>query len=226
MLIKFNKHLLPDKSKPIMVCCSAGADSTAAALFLKQGGYNVFLYHFNHKLRPQNDLMEQKVRDFAKYFRFPLAVANASDFPIDLTKGLEAGARGSRLKAYEFFVKNANTNILVQAQHLDDAIESYLMNTFQGKKNGLPLSPITDFGPFKVVRPFILTKKADFEKFIKQHAALEQFVVEDETNTDIKYSRNYVRHVVIPTVKERYGLDKVVRKLYINNEVFKTTIKW
>ena len=99
-MINFSSFIIPDKS-PFCVSVSGGVDSISALHFLRKKVACAF--HFNHKLRPQNDLMEESVRKFCDKFNIDLIICNANDYPIDYKYGLEHGARVSR---YKIFYKN------------------------------------------------------------------------------------------------------------------------
>lgn len=206
-MIKFNSKLITNRG-PLMVCCSGGVDSIAAAHFLIRANRMVSLFHFNHKLRPQNDQMKEAVSDFAADMGVWGFFASAEKFPIDDKDGLEAGAREARLKAIGSLSGWGNKFIL--GHHLDDAVESYLMNCFNGKTDGWVIPPASNFGNFTLYRPFLLTPKDAFREYAKRNG-LEKYVIEDETNTDTSYRRNFVRNVIVPTLRPHYpGLHKVV----------------
>ena len=64
-----------DKKRKVTVACSAGADSIAVAHFIQyKMRIDVELFHFNHKLRNQNDEMEEAVIDFSNEFNMPYQI--------------------------------------------------------------------------------------------------------------------------------------------------------
>ena len=99
--------------------------------------------------------------------------------------------------------------------HLDDAVESYLMNTFTGKVTGRhPLPISTTRTNYKVLRPFIRTKKKNIIKYA-QHYDLMKWVKEDKSNEDLTIRRNWIRLKLRPEIESEYGsLNKVVAKKY------------
>ena len=108
---------------------------------------------------------------------------------------------------------------MVVCHHLDDCVESYLMNCFNGVPEYVPIPFRTSWGDVEVVRPFLLTGKEDFRGYVERHG-LMRYVTEDELNGDLSLRRNWVRNCLRPMVETRYvGLSKVVKKK-IENKLF------
>jgi tRNA(Ile)-lysidine synthase len=98
----------------------------------------------------------------------------------------------------EYSVSEYNRNIrLLTAHHLDDNIETLLMNFFKGTGiAGLRgMLPSTE----KVKRPFLFAKRLEIEQYA---ASVGLNWVEDSSNLEDKYSRNFFRHQVIPLVEK------------------------
>lgn len=202
-MIQVNKKILPKK---IWVSYSSGVDSVASAhLLAVKMGFSVGLWHFNHKLRPQNDEMMQAMRRFSQEFNLPYEAQERFGFE---GANSEAEWRDMRLGHMSQALPDGAT--VVMCHHLDDCVESYLMNCFNGQGHFVPIPIITQWGRVTMVRPFMLTKKQDLIDYVEENN-LTEFVVEDETNADIKYRRNWVRHRARPTIEEHYpGIRKVV----------------
>lgn len=204
-MINFQKRIVPDD---FMLACSGGVDSLACVAFLKNGRKNFQIFHFNHKLRPQNDKMQITVENFGRHLDIPVIVKTADEFPID-DGNLESCARAARLRAIATLPKSH----VVFCHHLDDSIESYLMKCFCGTLNDnfLPAFTSLNNGKF-IIRPFLLTPKQEFHNYLLRKG-LYDFIVEDETNLDTTIRRNFIRHEVIPCISKQYlGLKKVVSK--------------
>lgn len=169
----------------------------------------ITVFHFNHNIRPQNQVMEDAVREFAEKLRLPFVTLKREP-KIDVS---EKGLREDRFMAYKSLKAD-----LVLCQHLDDAVESYIMNMTKGCPEYTPIPTQTMFEGTRlgIYRPFIRARKSEFESYaLNQNIA--QYVVEDESNQDTSYRRNYIRHEVVPMF-DGMGLPKVVlKKFYINN---------
>jgi tRNA(Ile)-lysidine synthase len=201
-MIRFKKVF--SKSNTKLVCFSGGVDSLACLDFLKRGGWSVTAFHFNHKLRPENDLMEDSVRKFCKESNTDLIVKNGLEYNIG--DGSEKDCREARYKS----IGDVWEGDVVVCHHLGDCVESYLMGCLDGDSKRIPVC--TDWGKFKVWRPFLLNKKVEFINWVVKRG-LEKWIVEDSTNRDNSYRRNWIRNELIPKIEEKYrGLDKVVLK--------------
>lgn len=200
----------------ITVALSGGIDSIACAFFLKTKfpKINLTCRHFNHKLRPQNDDMEIMCRKFCHYAQIPFSLG-VRDTTIDTTidtKPSEAALRELRYHSMR------ELGYVATAHHIGDAVENYLFNCLNGHPEYLPIPLYTvytqDGYNLNIIRPFILNSKQDFRDYCEKNDLL-QFVVEDETNTDTKYRRNWLRNDIIPVVKNKgYNLETIVNKRY------------
>lgn len=203
---KFNVKNELIEGEEIWVSCSGGIDSIAGAHYLlKKLKLQVKLFHYNHNLRDQNDEMEEAVRKFAADYNLPIVVKK-------LTQMCGTGEAELRHNRYLTLQAVANQGTVVTCHHLDDCIESYLMNCFNGTPEYSPIPVSTKFGDTQVVRPFLLTPKKVFSGYASAYN-LDEYIVEDETNQDQKYRRNWVRHRARPVIEEHYpGIRKVVLK--------------
>lgn len=202
-MIKVDRNYIP--STPFFVAVSGGVDSIAAADLLHRFNPGLGIFHFNHNLREQNNEMERMVAEFAKDRNLPFYFVRRSD-DTDIT---EKALHKARQAAYQ----SLETDIVV-CHHLDDAVESYIMRTIQGNPEYMPIPMVTTFPNGKrILRPFIRTRKTDFEEYAKNNDLLK-YVVQDETNQNPTYCRrNHIRHNVLPMF-EGMGLPKVVLKKF------------
>lgn len=188
------------------ISISGGVDSVAAAYILKTRFGVDQAYHFNHRLRPQNDEMERQVKELCKNLGIELIVKRAT------TKlRTEAECRHARVNG--FF--NSIGGNLITAHHLDDAVESYLLNCFRGQPDYLPIPKVSQFGQYSLLHPFLLFEKEEFRK-IARHKRLLSYIVEDETNNEVRGSRrNFIRNKIVPLLEqEQLGIRTIVKKRY------------
>lgn len=207
--MKIVPHLLKKiKNEKTTLALSAGADSVAMCHFLKTNFPKLDLqcFHFNHKLREQNEIMQEKAYEFSKFLNVPFVVESRQKDVLDFS---ESVLRSARYKAMR------GLGLVATAHHLDDAVENYLYNCFNGVPEYLPMPLQTEyFGcDLTVIRPMIFTEKQQIMDYISDNN-LSSFVVEDESNKDLKYRRNWLRQQVIPLVQQNYNLKTVVRKRY------------
>ena len=93
---------------------------------------------------------------------------------------------------------------IITAHHLDDCVETWIWSSMHGEGKIIPYSNRN------VIRPFRGTHKRDFQLW----ADLKNVdYVEDDSNTDTCYTRNYIRHEMMPNVlRVNPGIDKVIAK--------------
>ena len=191
--------------KNLAIAFSAGVDSVAIAHYCMK--WKPTLIHFNHKLRPQNDVMEAKALEFAEEFGLKIIVhSRKNSFS---NSSFEAEARQMRFDAFRESFSDAN---IIVCHHLNDAVENYLWNCMRGHDTHdcIPIrTALSD--RINLIRPFMTTSKQELIEYASEHN-LGKFVVEDETNTDQSINRNWIRHGLIPQIKDRMGIDTVVKK--------------
>jgi len=151
--------------------------------------------------------MEAKVKQFCDHNYANYSSAIREDKPI--TGSIENSLRINRLN----FFKTLNANIIC-CHHINDAVESYVMNMLRGCPEYMPIPVITQLDLYAIIRPFIRTTKADLVKYAENNN-LQEYIVEDETNVDTSYRRNWIRHDIVPQFSQ-FGLAKIVRKKFYN----------
>lgn len=117
---------------------------------------------------------------------------------------LEYAARQARYR--EFCSNDADT--LVLAHHANDQCESFLLKLFRGSgvrglKAMSQTAPCWFDSRVTVIRPMLEISKAEIENY----AAANNIVsIEDPSNQDTKYDRNYIRNVIWPTITDRFEI--------------------
>lgn len=202
-MIKIIKEIL-SKDKKYYFAVSMGIDSVAAFIFLKVKGYDVNPVHFNHKLRSQNDLMEIKFLELCEATNSKPIIGYGENL------STEAECRTARLNFYE---KKCCGGIIVTAHHMDDYIESYLLNCFRGHPDRDPIPLKSQFNNFTIIHPFLLSRKKDFKQYLDRNDYF-RYTIEDETNNFIKGSRrNWIRQQIIPEmIKNKLSLEKFAER--------------
>ena len=113
----------------------------------------------------------------------------------------EASARIARYRAFSQLL--GKDECLLTAQHLDDQAETLLLQLLRGSgPKGLSAMPrVKSFAPGILCRPMLDYKKQDILAYAEQHQ-LEW--IEDESNQEERYDRNYLRHTVLPLLTKRW----------------------
>jgi tRNA(Ile)-lysidine synthase len=205
-MIKVIPQFIP--KEPFTFLVSGGVDSIAAAHWLKHHYHKKFsIVHFNHCVQDDNDIMEEYVCKFCEDNDIECCYNYRTDtFHPDTS---ENGLRQWRLDEM-----NTIGGKFVTAHHLNDACENYLDNCFKGNPEHKPIKYFSQFNGFSIYHPFIRTTKQDFIDYAKKND-LGKYIVNDSTNSDTKYKRNWIRHKIIPEINSRnLGLEKVVLKKF------------
>lgn len=193
------------KERPLGIAFSGGADSIVAAHTLRK--YKPILYHFNHKLIIEDDVIEASARQAALRLNLPFVSQRSTE--TYQTGSTEAYCREQR---YKWFKTLGGT--LVTAHNLSEATESYLMNCLSGNPEYTPIPIENTFGSTRIVRPLILNTKVEILHYIDRYK-LNSLVVSDPLNNDLSRRRNWLRHEILPQIKQRTNVEKVVKKRYL-----------
>ncbi len=110
---------------------------------------------------------------------------------------------GARLLRYEFFNECLNSGFadyILTAHHKNDNFETVLLNLFRGTgiKGLTGISKTRD----KFIRPMLSTEKSEIEEYISKN---NLSFVEDKTNYENGYSRNYIRNVLTPLILDKFS---------------------
>jgi tRNA(Ile)-lysidine synthetase-like protein len=189
--------------RKVYLACSGGIDSMAILHFLCNN-HDVTVLHFDH--RTEHSLMElDLVDDFClkNNIKFEFGRMPRQDKPKD--QSYEEYWREER---YEFLDKFTDAPVIT-AHHLDDCVETWIFSSLHGTGKIVP------YRRKNIIRPFRLNLKRDIALWANMHNV--QYV-EDPTNTDTKYARNYIRHTLMPhALKVNPGLHKTIKKKVIEN---------
>lgn len=207
------------KDKKYVVAFSGGADSALLAFLLKENEYSFRLVHCVHEescASTDADEIMNFCIEWAQQHEIPISCLHLSlDQNLVKKKGTEAAERDARYRA---LAENLNQDeILLTGHHLDDSIESSLLNLVRGASiNGLTGIPqSTKIFSAEVQRPLLHLSKDQI------HQAAERVVLlyrHDSTNNDTRMSRNYMRHEVIPKLKQKFGamVESSFKRLFSN----------
>lgn len=198
----------------VTVALSGGADSVCLLLVMKilsaEYGYRLKAAHVNHLLRgEESDRDELFCRELCEKEDIPLEVfrENAAEYAKRHKMSLEAGARKLR---YGLFDEVCGDNSKLAAAHtLSDNAETVIFNLARGTglKGLCGIPPKRD----KIIRPLIYCTREDITAFLSERG---QSFVTDSSNLSDDYSRNKIRHNVIPVLTElNSGFFESVKRL-------------
>ncbi len=204
MISKLQIHLTKNypflKDKKLLIAVSGGIDSITLVHLLHQLQYNIAIAHCNFQLRgKESDADELFVKDFAAKLDIPFYVICFETKKLADEKGIsiQMVARELRYDWFEELLEKYKYDYLLTAHHLDDMLETFLINLTRG--TGLDgLVGIPDLND-RIVRPLLIFQREEISNYVKE---MKLEWREDESNLALKYHRNKIRHQVIPVLKE------------------------
>ena len=197
-LCALRQYSLFSQGDRIAVGVSGGADSVALLRFLAalrpQFGWDLVVCHIHHGLRgAEADRDECFVRALAEQLGLPCAVSRIDAAALALRDHISVEEAG-RTARYAFFAQTAGEGGRIATAHtLDDSIETVLMNLVRGTGlRGLCGIPRIRGN---IVRPLLDCTRAEVEDYL---GALGQSYCTDSTNLTDDYTRNRIRHDILP----------------------------
>lgn len=193
------------EGQEVGVAVSGGPDSMALLICLRSlsavRGFRVSALHFDHGTRDGASLRDAEfVRSFCEDADIPLIHA-AADVPALARErgiGLELAGRQAREEFFERTVRLGAADVIATAHHMDDNAESVLMHLIRG----CGTAGLCGIHPKRgvLIRPFLAVTRREIEQYL-EHTNTPY--VTDASNEDTSYDRNFVRHELIPVIRDR-----------------------
>ena len=233
VLAYIRKHDMLRAGDRLGVAVSGGADSVALLRLLLElrGELGVVLsvVHFNHKIRGEAaDADEQFVRELAASFGLEAHVScgDTLNFAKETKMSLEAAARELRYRWFGSLMTSGAVDKVATAHTLDDQAETVLLRILRGTgTSGLaaiyPCLQLGDAGPSlardhgadveagvlrrvfgTVIRPLLQVRRPELEAYL---SSLGQRWCDDATNLSTDYTRNRVRHTLLPLLEADFN---------------------
>ena len=205
------EHLLPQfPDVALCVALSGGVDSTAllaAVAQMRSDGrpdatrdLRLRAIHVNHGLHPNARRWGTHCRRLARQLGVPLKVVTVS-IARERGSSLEEAARVARYRCFAEQLHDGE--VLLTAHTQDDQLETVLLQLFRGC--GLPglaaMPGIAPLGPGTLARPLLACSRVELEAWARTR---ELAWIEDDTNADERFDRNYLRRRVLPAVRQRW----------------------
>lgn len=173
----------PDSRDEVALAVSGGPDSLGLLLLALEAGLAVRVHHVDHHARAGSGDDARFVREVCAQLGVPCQVHD-----VDVAPGanFEARARAERRRVLPAGALTGHT--------MDDVAETIVLNLLRGA--GLDgLSPMID----DPTKPLVGLRRADLRRFVEGSGLVARY---DETNDDLRYRRNRVRHDVLPLLCE------------------------
>jgi tRNA(Ile)-lysidine synthase len=195
----------------IAVALSGGLDSMVllhlACDAARAAGLPLFAFHVHHGLSPNADAWRAHCAAAAAALGVDF---DCRDVAVEKGKsGVEAAARKQRYAALGEMCRAHGVGLLLTAHHLDDQAETVLLQLFRGSgPAGLSGMDASNRAPgllgdaeLVIARPLLAVARSELETYAAQHQIAW---VEDESNTDPRYTRNALRHQVMPVLAQAF----------------------
>lgn len=194
------------KKDRLLIAVSGGVDSAVLCHLCKMAGYDFVMAHCNFQLRgPESDADEQFVRNQAGWYGVTVVTRKFDTvaYATETKAGIQVAARNLR---YNWFGQLLNDDgigkpgYILTAHHANDNMETLLMNFFKGTGMGglQGIMPKSGTGN-RLVRPLLFAKKEELVTYAAENNIPFR---EDSSNSSDKYTRNYFRNKLIPSIQE------------------------
>ncbi|MCX7817307.1 MAG: tRNA lysidine(34) synthetase TilS [Syntrophales bacterium] len=198
------KYSMLQKNDRIIVAVSGGCDSVALLRILYEfsSDWNLFLIvgHLNHGIRKESEVEEDFVRNLARSLELPYEVERVNVISYAKDHGLSVEMAGRELR-YRFLLALASrygASKIALGHNQNDHVETILLNLTRGSGiEGLRgIQPVRDG---MIIRPLIFCTKMEIQRYLE---SLGISYMIDSSNRDMRYTRNRIRNVLIPVMKQ------------------------
>ncbi len=206
------KYKLLENEDKVLVAVSGGPDSILLLRILQdiKTQYNLQLkvVHLNHQLRENAWKEASFVKEQAKKLGIPCIVEekDVRGYAETHKLSLEEAAREVRYNFFEQTAIKFGMNKIATGHTLSDEVETFVLRVARGagRKGLLLIPPKRDVGrnsncKLQIIRPLIEIIREEIIEFLESEEITYQT---DESNCDIQYSRNFVRHRIVPSLLE------------------------
>lgn len=195
------------KGDRIVVAVSGGPDSMAllnSLIALKDRlGCELVVAHVNHMIRAVADSETEYVKRFCELNKIQCYIKKADVVTIaqQQKKGTEEMGRIIRYDFFDEVLEESKANKIAIAHNANDNAETVLMNVLRGTGiSGLKgIEPVRDN---KFIRPLINQERLSIERYCEDCKLDPRF---DESNKDNTYTRNKIRNLLIPFLKDEFN---------------------
>ena len=196
-----NRYSMSEIYNGVILGFSGGADSSAILHYLSKRTKNLLAVHINHMIRGEEALRDEFFckticqKQGVKFLSYRVDVPKLAK---EKKQGVEETARQERYRIFgKLMQEYPEYKCVVTAHNANDNAETILFNLTRGSgTNGIAgIKPSLG----NIYRPLIYCTKADILEYCEKN---EISYVTDSTNDDIDYTRNYIRHEIIPMLEK------------------------
>ena len=199
----FCKTLASSLPQKVVLALSGGVDSRVLLDLLRQyqrdTGIDCLAVHVHHGLSQNADSWAQQCKTWCQDAQIDLVVERVE---LALTgRSVEESAREARYQALAKHIEAGD--VLLTGQHSDDQLETFLLALKRGSgpKGLSAMAKSMPFAEGTIVRPLLTVTRAEIEHYADNQGLSW---VEDESNRDTRFDRNFIRHQVTPILRQRW----------------------
>jgi tRNA(Ile)-lysidine synthase len=192
--------------KRVLIAVSGGLDSVTLLHLLcnltgdltGETNLEVTVAHLDHGIRPESTEDANFVRDLCTSLNLPcdLERVNVPEIAAKRGWGLEEAARKLRYDFLSRAAKHSGSSLILTAHTRDDNAETVLMQLLRGTVRATGIPPRRE----RIVRPLLGISRAELHAHALEHDLRWR---EDASNTDTRFTRNWIRHEVLPLLESR-----------------------
>lgn len=227
------KYNLIEENDKIILGVSGGPDSIAMLVLLNElkdiFKFEIVVAHINHGIRENAILDEEYVKNFCSNInvKFYCLHAKVLEYANEQKLGVEEAGRKIRYQFFDEILEKEAAQKIAIAHNKNDNAETIIMNILRGSgsKGLIGIEPKQG----KYIRPLIEIDRKDIEEFTEKNNLNPRI---DESNFENEYTRNKIRNIVIPYIKQEFnpniieGLSRLSeiakeQEEYINDEAQK-----
>lgn len=210
VLKTIKKYNLIESGDKLVLGVSGGPDSISMLNVLREIAedetidlkFQIVVSHINHNIRKEAKEDEEFVKKYCdenniKFFSKSIDVEKIAN---NSKIGIEEAGRKVRYEFFDEVLKETNSNKIAIAHNKNDKVETMIMNVLRG--SGLLGLKGIEPKRGKYIRPLIEIEREKIEEYCEEKNLNPRI---DKTNFDNTYSRNKVRNVVIPYIKQEFN---------------------
>lgn len=201
------KYNLIKENDSIVIGVSGGPDSICLLHILNEIknelNFKIYVAHINHMIREEADEETEYVKAFCKNLGIECYIKRIDVVEIanNLKRGTEETGRQIRYEFFNEIMEKTNSNKIATAHNNNDKVETILMNILRGSGTS-GLKGIEAIRDDKYIRPLINTSREEIEEYCEINKLNPRI---DKSNNENIYTRNKVRNVVIPYIKQEFN---------------------
>lgn len=194
-----SNHLV-NKDDYVLLAVSGGIDSMVMTDLFVRAGISIGIAHCNFTLRgEESEKDEMLVRNHAEKHNLPFFSVRFDTESYSREKGIsiQMAARELRYNWFEEIRENKGFSSVAVAHNLNDSIETFLINLIRG--TGIAGLTGIRKSRGKIIRPLLFASRQSIMDYCRDNNIIYR---EDRSNSEIKYLRNKIRHLILPLLTD------------------------